>query len=149
MRTLKKLRKLIKGGEFADQTDRRDATAEKLRHILEQCPVCQRGFINHSYAIFATTALSEENKDRQEQFFQTLKEHHWRDAQEHQEWDGLGDNAEAYALRCNTNRIALLIVRSTSDLYNSDTLLEHEILSLKSGQELESLIEKNKWHPLE
>jgi hypothetical protein len=148
MKTLKKLQSFIRGAQSLDEPRRRDPNAEKLRRLLKKCPVCQRGLSQHSHAIFATTILSEEDGERREGFFKALKEHRWPDAQEYQEWNGLDDNAEAYALRCNTNRIALLVVRSPFELYEGDSLLNYEILDLESGQKLEALIEESKWQPL-
>lgn len=149
MQNLKKLWTAISGEEFVDEAQKGDATTEKLRRLLKSCAICGKGFSHHFYALFATTVFSAEEKSRVVSFFKTLEEHRWRDSLEFQEWDALRNNAEAYAIRCSTGRMALLTVHSPYEVYEHDSAIAYEVLNMESGQELASLIEQNKWKPLQ
>lgn len=151
MQNLRKLWAAISGEGFVDAAQRDDdsATAANLRQLLKHCPVCKDGFLKHSYALIATTILGDEEKDQTVVFFKALKEQRWRDLLGFRGWEGLRNNAEAYALRCHTDRVALLVLRSPYEPYDDDELLTCDVLNSESGQELLSLVPQHKWKSLQ
>jgi hypothetical protein len=59
------------------------------------------------------------------------------------------DNLEVYTLRCKTYLIALLILHSPHELYESDRLIDYEVLGKEESQELQSVIEQSQWQPIQ
>jgi hypothetical protein len=105
-----------------------DAHGVEIRRMLKSCPVCQEHFDNHSYAQFAITVASTDRGTRLREFFDALKTHDWRKAIEFQEFEGLLNAAEAFALKCVSGAVVLLMVRNPFELYDANEILDYEIL---------------------
>lgn len=148
MTLLKRLWTAISGERWADDSQKVDATAEELRRMLKCCPACEGGWFNHTYVSFAIMVIGEDKKDRVLALLEALKDHRWKEAQTFQEFDPLRDALEAFALRCCTGRIGLLIVRNPEELWESHSLIADEVLDLEAGHELAALIDPNNWRPL-
>jgi hypothetical protein len=125
-----------------------DAHGPELRRMLKSCPVCQGHLDNHSYALFAITVASTDRRTRLREFFDTLKAHDWRKAMEFEEFEGLLNLAEAFALKCVSGAVVLLMVRDSFELYDANEIVDYEILDSSTGEELVSLIDSGKWRRL-
>lgn len=127
------------------------AVARELRRMLDNCPICDSGFGGHFYALFATTVMDKQAQEgsRTFEFLKTLKEHRWREALRFQDWEDSRDDAEAYAVRCHTGRLGLLLVSSPHDPQSSDTVVHFEVLDVANGEELTALISPDRWEQLQ
>lgn len=150
MKTLKNLLAVaLSKKKLSDERKKLDATALKLRNVMQQCPICENGFSNHAYSSFASTILGEAEKPNVIEFFKALKEHRWQDVKKFKEWEATRDNAEVYLVRCLNNQIALLVVRSPEEFYESDSLIAYEALDLEQSQLLDNLIKHEEWKSLQ
>jgi hypothetical protein len=125
-----------------------EAIAVELRRMLKVCPACQASLANHSYALFAITIASDERKKHLLEFVRALQFHDWRVAQQFSDFDPLLNATEAFALKCLSGSLVLLVVRNPFELFESSNILQLEVLGRVSGEELESLIESDKWRTL-
>jgi hypothetical protein len=125
-----------------------DAHGVEIRRMLKFCPVCQKHFGDHSYALFAITVASIDRSTRLREFFDTLKAHDWRKAMEFEEFEGSLNSAEAFALKCMSGKVVLLMVRDPFELFDANEILDYEILDSSTGEELVSLIDSGKWRRL-
>ena len=67
---------------------------------------------------------------------------------EFQEFEGFLNAAEAFALKCISGAVVLLMVRNPFELYDANEILDLEILDSSTGKELVSLIDSGKWRRL-
>ena len=125
-----------------------NATAVELRRMLKSCPVCAGNLDDHSYASFAITVASPENKERLEEFCRLLKAHDWGRLTQFDDFDPLLNAIEAFAVKCVSGAIVLLTVRNPFELFDSNEVLDCEALDSTTGNEVESLIESDKWQSL-
>jgi len=122
-----------------------DATALVLVRVLKRCPICKSPLTAHHYASFATTVLGEGRTPRVVDFFRSIKDHRWADLQRFQDWESLSDALEALAVRCSTGEISLAIIRNPQEFWDSDQLVDLEVLTSEESRQLEAFIEQNKW----
>src|ERR1044072_1190237 len=148
MDKLKKLRNAFITGRTLD-SENISADQPGLRRMLTSCPACERTLTGHSYAQFAITIATEEHHDRTIQLFEALKEHRWTDAIRFQEFDARYNAAEALALRCPSGATTVVIVRNPEELWESNSIVDHEVLDMEAGQRLNQVIESGKWHELQ
>ncbi len=145
MRILKNLRGIANPELATNATQNHNASGEKLCRLLSSCPICNNIFLNHTYILFATIVLGEERKDRVIEFFRVLKDHRWSDFQKFQEWESISDNAEAFLVRCVNNQLAMLVLRSPTELYEPDSLVTVEILNQEESSKLEQFVIQSEW----
>ena len=129
------------------KVNHRNATADDLRQVLKHCPICAKDFLNHFYALFATTVFAESNKNHVRLFFEALDGHKWMEAAQFQDWEALGDNMEAYALKCTNEQIALIVLNSPYELYERDSVTRLEVLNGDLANGLISFIDADRWKP--
>jgi hypothetical protein len=125
-----------------------DATAIELRRMLKSCPACPGNLDDHSYASFATTVASPENKERLGEFCRLLKAHDWSGLTKFDDFDPLLNAIEVFAIKCVSGGMVLLTVRNPFELFDSCEVLDCETLDSTTGNEVESLIESDKWQRL-
>lgn len=125
-----------------------DTTASELCRMLQRCPVCGGGFENHDYAHFAVTVFTDEKRGRVKEFFEACEDRRWEEARRFQEFDPKRDAIVAYALRCATNRLALVIERNPVEVYEPDRVIACDALDETSGRRLECFIAQNNWRRL-
>jgi hypothetical protein len=125
-----------------------DATAVELRRMLKSCPACAGNLDDHSYASFAITVASPENEERLGEFCRPLKAHDWSTLAQFDDFDPLLNAIEVFAVKCVSGAIVLLTVRNPFELFDSNEVLDCEALDSTTGNELESLIESDKWQRL-
>lgn len=125
-----------------------DITGSELCRMLKHCPTCGDGFNNHDYAHIAVTVLGQDRRGRVREFLDACEDHLWEEAVTFQDFDARRDALVAYALRCHTGRIIVLLERSPSEAYESDRLIACDVLDEASGRELESLIAQPDWRRL-
>ena len=125
-----------------------DATAVELRRMLNSCPACAANLDGHSYASFAITVASPENKERLGEFCRLLKAHDWSGLKQFDDFDPLLNAIEVFAVKCVAGEIVLLAVRDPFELFDSNEVLVSELLDSTAGNELDSLIEADKWKRL-
>jgi hypothetical protein len=125
-----------------------DATAVELRRMLKSCPACAGNLDDHSYASFAITVASPENEERLGEFCRLLKAHDWSTLAQFDDFDPLLNAIEVFAVKCVSGAIVLLTVRNPFELFDSNEVLDCEALDSTTGNELESLIESDKWQRL-
>ena len=125
-----------------------DATAVELRRMLKSCPACAANLNDHSYASFAITGAYPENKERLGEFCRSLKAHDWTRLKQLTDFDPLLNAIEVFAIKCVSGAIILLAVRNPFELFDSNEVLDCEVLDSSAGNELDSLIEADKWQRL-
>ena len=127
---------------------REDVTARELCRMMRRCPVCAGDFDQHSYAHFAVTVLADQQKHRAMNFIEACEEHRWEEARRFQEFEKDRDALVAYAMRCHTGRLTLLLERSPFEVYEPDRLIACNVLDETSGDRLERLVARNAWRRL-
>jgi hypothetical protein len=125
-----------------------DATAVDLRRMLKSCPACAGDLDDHFYASFAITVASAENEERLGEFCRLLKAHDWSRLKQLDDFDPLLNAIEAFAIKCISGAIVLLAMRNPFELFDSNEVLDCEVLDSTTGNELDSLIEAEKWQRL-
>ena len=113
-----------------------------MRQALEK-----RGFMPQAFSMVATIILEPENKLKVEAFCQAFRERRWGDLRTFQQWEGAKDNLEAYAVKCETGCV-LLVVYSHFELFFGDCVYHCEPLSVEEGRSLESFVPERSWHVL-
>ena len=113
--------------------------------MLKSCPACGRNLDDHSYATIAITVASPENRERSGLFCHALKEHDWPGLMQFDDFDPLLNALEAFAIKCAWGWIILLAVRNPFELFESNQVLDCEVLDSVTGKALCSLIESDKW----
>ena len=145
---LRELVPMLSDDKLTGGKDTRDATGIMLARLLKSCPVCQGAFSNHSYALFATALLGEGRTPSLVAFLKALKEHRWSDAQSFQDWDSESDGLEAYAVRCSTGQIGLVTIRSPQEFYDSDQLVDIDVVTPDASRDLQDRIGES-WRRIE
>ena len=148
MNKIKKWWTGVSGRLVADASVKEDVTAVELCRMLKRCPVCAGDFDEHAYAHFAVTVLADQQKHRAMNFIEACEEHRWEEARRFQEFEKDRDALVAYAVRCNTGRLTLLLERSPFEVYESDRLIACNVLDETSGYRLERLVARNDWRRL-
>jgi hypothetical protein len=116
--------------------------------MLKSCPACAGNLDDHFYASFAITIASPKNKERLGEFSRLLKAHDWVRLTQFDDFDPLLNAIEAFAVKCVSGAIVLLAVRSPFELFDSNEVLDCEVLDSTIGSELDSLFESDKWQRL-
>jgi hypothetical protein len=132
-------------GDGETSQRRSDPTAEKLSRLLCSCPLCRSALTDHYFSLFATTILDGGGKKRLTEVLEKFQEHRWDDLSEYSDWDSSTDDLEIYAIRCPTNRVALAIIRSPTELYEPERLIHCEILDSEESGKVSALIEESNW----
>lgn len=145
MRSLQNLWNAISGEKLTDALDVEDATSLNLKKLLEQCPLCGNEFSGHRYTSFASIIIKEGNEDEVIRFFTVLKEHSWLEARKFKSWDATRDDIESYLIQCTDGRLALLIIRAPAELYEPDTVIASEHLSVEESAQLFTLMKELGW----
>jgi hypothetical protein len=122
-----------------------DATAVELRRILKCCPACAGSLDDHSYALVAITVAAPANQERLGSFCHLLKGHDWPALMRFDDFDPLLNALEAFAVKCSSGEMVLLSVRNPFELFESNEVLDCEVLDSTTGKQLDSLIETSKW----
>jgi hypothetical protein len=125
-----------------------DPTAVEVKRLLKSCPACAGNLDDHSYVSFAITVASPENKERLGEFCRLLKAYDWSRLRQFHEFDPLLNAIEVFAIKCVSGAIVLLTVRNPFELFDSNEVLDLEVLNSTTGNELDSLIETDKWQRL-
>lgn len=127
-------------GSMHKQTKQREsvknphvAIARALTELLETCPHCKRGLSGHEYVQFATAVVPKEKDGTLQAFFQAIKDHDWTKLQEFQNWDPLGDDVEAYAVRCSTHGFSVVVTKTHFELFQGNRLLFCETMPAGEG----------------
>jgi hypothetical protein len=148
MNKIKKWWTGVSGRLVADAAVREDVTARELCRMMKRCPVCAGDFDEHAYAHFAVTVLADQHKHRAMNFIDACEEHRWEEARRFQEFESDRDALVAYAVRCHTGRLTLLLERSPFEVYEPDRLIACNVLDETSGYRLERLLARNDWRRL-
>jgi hypothetical protein len=61
------------------------------------------------------------------------------------DFDSLLNALEAFAVKCPSGQMVLLAVRNPFELFESNEVLDCEVLDSTTGKQLDSLIEPSKW----
>ena len=61
------------------------------------------------------------------------------------DFDPLLNALEAFAVRCPSGAMVLLAVRNPFELFESNEVLDCEVLDSTTGKQLDSLIETSRW----
>jgi hypothetical protein len=148
MNKLKRWWNSVSGKLTLNPAEAPDPTARELCRMMKRCPVCAGEFDDHSYAHFAVTVLADHEAHRALEFIDACEDHRWEDARRYQEFDHENDALVAYALRCNTGRLSLLLERSPFEAYELDRLFCCNVLDVTSGERLERIVAPNDWRRL-
>jgi hypothetical protein len=139
MKTLKHFWALVSGSP--NEVGESDITARKLQGMLRNCPVCGGDFKGHSYGVFAM-AVAEKGNPRLRALLELIETKRWDVAQTFQDFDPSANNVIVYLLQCaKLDRITVLIIRSTAELWESDTLESGEVLLPEESAKLSSMID--------
>jgi len=96
----------------------------------------------------ATTVAFPENSERLREFCRLLNAHDWSRLKQFQDFDPLLNAIEVFAIKCVSGAIVLLTLRNPFELFDSNEVLDCEVLDSTAGNELDSLIEADKWQRL-
>lgn len=124
-----------------------NATSEKLCCLMRRCPICDNNLYGHQYSLFAVEVI-EKSHNELVNLFQDLLAHSWENLKKKQNWDSAGDNLEIFALRCASDRLAVLVVRSPFELYEPSSLITTKVLTGDESTRLHQLIRPNDWHSI-
>jgi hypothetical protein len=116
---------------------------------LEKCPFCGRAMLGHSNSLLASVVINHKDPRRLHEFFEAMKSHRWAEMLAFQEWEGGQDDLELYGLRCQYDRVNLVIVRSPVELYDNDEIIGIEALSEEVSQDLLAHVTEKEWTPVE
>lgn len=121
--------------------------ARELRRILDDCPICEGGFRDHTYSILATVPLNEkaEGVEHLAQLLRCMRENRWQDVLGFREWIASADTIVAFAFRCDKGRVGIVTVFSPADWKAPDEPLQFTILSVEEGEKLLAVIEPGHW----
>ncbi|MDX2031836.1 MAG: hypothetical protein SF339_14270 [Blastocatellia bacterium] len=147
-RIIKRWWTTVSGKLVADVEQRDDVTARELCRMMKRCPVCSGDFDDHAYAHFAVTVLNDQQRKRAMTFIDACEEHRWEEARRFQEFEKDRDALVAYAFRCHTGRLTLLLERSPFEVYEPDRLIACNVLDETSGERLERLVSRSDWRRL-
>ena len=139
------------GGIAAEEeTNSHSVVARELRRILDGCPICDRGYRDHAYALLATLVMPKgrRNSARLRQFCDSLQQYRWQDILCLRDWDPCEDILSSFAFRCSTGRIGIVNVLSPAGPDLPDNPLHYLILPAKQGKNLLALLDPQRWLPL-
>ena len=122
------------------------AVAQTLSDLLKKCPHCKRRLSGHKYARFATWVVPKEEDGTLLAFFKAIKDHDWTKLQELQRWDPLGDDVEAFAVRCPTHGFSVVVIKTHFELFLGSPLLLCETLLAGEGEKLLAAFPFLEWH---
>lgn len=148
MNRIKRWWNSVSGKLLADGNSADDMTARELCRMLQRCPACGGEFEEHQYAHFAVTVLADDRNGRVKEFLRAVEDHRWPEVQQFQEFDARRDAIVAYALQCKSGRVAALLERSPTELYEADRLIACDVLDEESGTVLRKLVPSNDWRRL-
>ncbi len=112
---------------------------------LEKCPGCGDTIADHSVSLLASMVIDREDKRRLHAFFDALKCRRWTELLASQDWEGGEDDVELYGIRCKSDRVTLVVVRSPFELLASDEIIGVEVLTKEESRDLLALVEQEKW----
>ncbi|QQS48912.1 MAG: hypothetical protein IPM66_09935 [Acidobacteriota bacterium] len=148
MKSIKRWWNRVSGRLLAEGEEPRDVTAMELCRMLQRCPACSNNFEDHAYALFAVTVLGDDRSGRLKEFFNAIEENRWEDARKYQDFDQKRDAVVAYALKCRTGSLVMVMERSPSEIYETDRLIACTLIDEEHGQSLDRIISANEWRSL-
>jgi hypothetical protein len=113
--------------------------------MLKCCPACAGSLDDHSYTLVGITVAAPANQERLSSFCHLLKDHDWPALMRFDDFDPLLNALEAFAVKCPSEAMVLLAVRNPFELFESNEVLDCEVLDSTTGEQLDSLIETPKW----
>ena len=117
---------------------------------IDRCPHCGRGLTGHSYSLLASDVIDRnEGSHRLIEFFDSLKSHDWGKLLTFQRWEGLADNVVLYGIRCGSDSLVLVAVRSPFELYDNDEILTIEALGEDDTKDLLELAKDKDWKAID
>jgi hypothetical protein len=121
--------------------------ARELRRILDDCPICQGGFRDHTYSVLATLSMEKkaDGEARLAQFLRCLRDCRWYDVQGFRQWIASADTIVAFAFCCAKGRVGVVTVFSPADSEAPDEPLHFTILSVEEGKKLLAILEPGHW----
>src|SRR5215813_11112941 len=122
-------------------------TASKLRELLPVCRLCEGNWATHWYAVLASCIVDSHTISRVTEFFRLAEQHNWRALATFQEWNGLRDIAEAFAIACPSGAKQVIVLRDPYDYLQASELCMQEALTADESDLLCSLIPPEKWEP--
>ncbi len=112
---------------------------------LRVCPVCGEDFRGHQHALLATMALAPRNRRRIERFLKAVERRDPADIAAFHDWDGRGENAEAYALRCPDGNVAIAVVHTAADAPHFKNVIRCDSLGTARSQQVDDIVPGEKW----
>lgn len=125
-----------------------EAVLERLWRRLESCPICGGDFAGHRFQLVATTILGPRNRRRIEKCMEAVERRAPGELVVFREWNGRGENAELYALRCIDGNIALAVVHSAATTPAFRNVLRCDSLGSTSSRELEGMMAEAGWREI-
>ena len=123
-----------------------DATALALSEAIRgRCPRCQKDLHNHAFQMFALTIGSIEKKEVMSDFILRARNQDWESLAKFQSFDPLQNVLEVHALRCEDNRLNLLLVRNPFELFDSHSIEDWEALDENESTKWSAHLADENW----
>jgi hypothetical protein len=110
-------------GEKADRPER--SSAEKLRHLVPICSICNKGLLDHRYAQLATS-FREGNVAK---MLSLVRAHRWAELIALQEWNPELNALVAYAITGPHEGGMVVAIKNSYELFESDEVYLSEAVT--------------------
>lgn len=122
------------------------ATADLLSQAMRgECPRCKSDLHSHAFQIFAITVASLEKKEVVSDFIRKARNHDWESLSKFSDFDPMKNALEACALRCEDNRLSLLLVRNPFELFDDSSVEDWEALDENESSKWLGYLPNEKW----
>lgn len=119
--------------------------ASFLEDLFGNCPVCERLFRRHQVALIAE--ISHDGSEAQKEFLAAFERHNWDSILyrfQHEKEGFLP--LRLFAIRCVTNRIALVVIAYVDVFEIRPEIFDYEILQQRESIGLLKSIRPEHWH---
>ena len=138
-------------GVAADaETNSHSVISRELGRILDGCPICDRGYRDHVYALLAILVMQKggESAARLKEYFGLLRQYRWQDLLCLRDRNPGEDILAGFAFRCTTGRVGIVTILCPANPDLPDNPLHYMILPAEEGKNLLALLHPQKWLPL-
>jgi hypothetical protein len=124
----------------------REATANAICRAIGTCPACNKSPVQHRYAPFAITVLTEERISFVRQFEQAFVAHEWATVRRFQDFDPVEDAGRVFAMACPVGPIVMLLMRDGADLWDGMSVHRADVLDDTEAAAVKTLVALDVWN---
>jgi len=126
-------------GKEADRPE--PSTAEKLRHLVPICSICNKGLLDHRYVQLATS-FRETNVAK---MLNLVRAHRWAELLAFQEWNPELDALVAYAITGPHEGGMVVAIKSSYELFESDEVYLNEMVTSEDIDSIGASLNEKAW----